>query len=66
MTNECFLFFLLNVNAGMQAVQGLQSLWVEQGTVYNKMFITSANGGYLTAGICFSVSKLTQKVLNWF
>lgn len=26
MTNECFLFFLLNVNTGMQAVQDLQSL----------------------------------------
>lgn len=43
MTNECFLF-LLNVNAGMQAVC---KVWIEQGTVYNKMFITSANGGYV-------------------
>lgn len=54
------LFFFLNVNSGMQAVQGVQSLGVEQGTVYNKTFITSANSGYVTAGICFSVSKITQ------
>lgn len=60
------IFFLLNVNAGMQAVQGVQSLLIGQGPVYNKMFITSADGGYVTVGICFSVSLITQKVLNWF
>lgn len=57
-------FFLLNVNAGMQ-VRGLQSLPVEQGTtVHNKMFIIFPSGGDVTAGICFSVTKITQSFIQ--